>query len=105
MHTARFTTLHDFDPTLHEPSMKLHYTTWTFSWDVIKPAGKIKGKVFHECQYFRVSLLISDNNGLNLLGRDVLRWLWLNLDRQFVVINVKDILATEKMLKNIFITD
>ena len=41
----------------------------TYSGDIMKPMGKVKGELFYKDQCFRVLVIVADKKGPKLLGK------------------------------------
>ena len=73
----------------------------TYSRDLMKPEGMIEASVMYENQCLVVPFIVANTKAPNLLGRDVLRLLWLNWEKLLNVYYVEENVRTENCLNKI----
>ena len=73
----------------------------TYSGDLIKPEGMIEESFMYGNQCLVVLFIVANTKGLNLLVRDVLRFLWLNWEKLLNVYYLEEKVRTENCLNKI----
>ena len=73
----------------------------TYSGDLMKPEGMIEASFMYENQCLVVAFIVANTKAPNLLGRDVLRLLWLNWEKLLNVYYVEENVRTENCLNKI----